>query len=443
MAEGHMNGLKFEFEWEDPQGAKGSELRATWARLKIIVGDTPVTRLLDARSHSVRDAVYCPLYPLAEWLATRWWFLLQEVESPGTDRQRTYRERHSLLYAREGFALPDLELCPSGQEVALRWKALNLPGSRIRFLEEGGATLEAKAVQDELERFITSVKSRLDADGVSGTLLHDEWDSIEQCGTEERQFCEAAAAMGLDPYALDADMQRLITNACQDLPKELAADFFSVADAQQISDQVRSLNESLNHIRHLSVNLGGLVDLRRNRPVVDYSLQPWRQGYEFARAFRAQLGMNGGILGSLASIGQAVGVDPTVLNGVILSEPASASFLDALVGTNEQGSPGFVLNKRREDARRFVFCRALFEYLTAGTHDTAALVSAAHSDRQKRNRAFAAEFLAPAALLKERMQSGTVDEEQLGDLAEEFVVSTRVIQHQMENHHLAALIPAY
>lgn len=438
-----MNSLEFEFEWEDPQGVKGPELRATWARLKILVDDAPVTRLLDARSHSVRDAVYCPLYPLAEWLATRWWFLSQEVESPVTYRQGTYKHRHSLLYAREGFALPDLELCPSGQETILRWEARDLPGSKVNFLTQGVAILDSQAVQDELARFITSVKARLDAEGVTGTLLHDEWDAIERCETEEREFCEVAAAMGLDPYALDEAARQRIEMAYENVPKELAAEFSQVADARNIQDEVNSLNASLAQIQHLAVDLAGLVELRRNHPPVDRSLEPWLQGYEFARAFRAQLGVNDDIPNTFARIGGAVGVDWAVLNQAILPGSANASFLDALVGTNERESPGFVLNKRIEESRRFAFCRSLFEYLTSGPHDRAALVSGAHSDRQKRNRAFAAEFLAPAFLLKRRLQSDTVDDAQLEDLSEEFAVSPRVIEHQIQNHHLAVLVPSF
>ncbi len=50
-------------------------------------------------------------------------------------------------------------------------------------------------------------------------------------------------------------------------------------------------------------------------------------------------------------------------------------------------------------------------------------------------RAFAAEMLAPSAALK-KMVSGQVGEEQLGELAAKFKVSTLAIAHQVENHKL-------
>jgi len=82
--------FQFQFEWEDPLGARGPELRATWARLEIRVDDIPVSRLIDEKNRSIRDAVYGPLYPVAEWIAMNWWSLLHEVEVPGTPRWETY-----------------------------------------------------------------------------------------------------------------------------------------------------------------------------------------------------------------------------------------------------------------------------------------------------------------------------------------------------------------
>lgn len=38
-----MNSLRIEFEWQDPGGARGEELRATWASLSIFIDNHPVT----------------------------------------------------------------------------------------------------------------------------------------------------------------------------------------------------------------------------------------------------------------------------------------------------------------------------------------------------------------------------------------------------------------
>ena len=77
-----MPRLSFEVDWVDAEGVNGPELSATWASLRILAGESVVTRVLDARAQTVRELVYVPLYPLAEWLVTNWWFLTRELGSP-------------------------------------------------------------------------------------------------------------------------------------------------------------------------------------------------------------------------------------------------------------------------------------------------------------------------------------------------------------------------
>lgn len=69
-----MQGLDFEFDWEDSGEVKGDELASTWASLSVRVGDSTLTRVLDHTAGTVREFISVPLYPLAEWLATNWWF---------------------------------------------------------------------------------------------------------------------------------------------------------------------------------------------------------------------------------------------------------------------------------------------------------------------------------------------------------------------------------
>jgi hypothetical protein len=82
MAKGFsgMSGLRFECDWEDPKGVLVPELRSTWARLTIFVNETPVTQVYDHGANSVRNGIYLPLYPLAEWLAINWWTVFHELE---------------------------------------------------------------------------------------------------------------------------------------------------------------------------------------------------------------------------------------------------------------------------------------------------------------------------------------------------------------------------
>jgi len=68
-----------------------------------------------------------------------------------------------------------------------------------------------------------------------------------------------------------------------------------------------------------------------------------------------------------------------------------------------------------------------------------ALLTRTQSDRQQRSRAFAAEFLAPAAALQAKVPRPVLDEEDVEELAAKFGVSPLLISHQLENHQIARI----
>ncbi len=431
-----MSDFRIQFEWESPQGAKGPEFRATWARLTILAGKTPVTRVSDKQSRSVRDYVYCPLYPLAEWIATHWWTLRREVRTPRTARNKTYRSRHAIACAREGFALPDLVLTPCGEETLIQWNSSDVPQARVSFLESGSLVAKSADVNEECERFLGSVCSRLDAEGVTGTLLQDEWESIQSCDEEEVAYCEAAAALGLDPFALSDPDRASLVDACASIPRGMSSELLVAIDFGDIRQAISSLNASIALIRGSTIELPSLVGLQGWHPRIDRSTATWNQGYQFARDLRTELGLSSLIPPGLGGIATSINVDPDTLRQAIIA-PRVPEYFDAIVGANSNRSPAFVIGKHREDSLRFALSRSLYEYLTAQDLSGSALISAANSDRQKANRAFAAEFLAPADILRQRIGEELLDEEMIDDLAADFGVSSFVIRHQVENHGLA------
>ena len=113
------------------------------------------------------------------------------------------------------------------------------------------------------------------------------------------------------------------------------------------------------------------------------------------------------------------------------------NLVEGVVTRGSSGCDSFGLKARGDAGRRFLFCRALAEGLDPQGD---ALVTKGNTARQQRNRAFAAEFLAPATSLSARIVHPVVDDEQVDELAEEFGVSTRVILHQIENHGIAELV---
>ncbi len=217
-----MPDVSFDCEWLEVKGVAGPELAATWASLRIVACGSVVTRVLDDGSGKVRESVFVPLYPLAEWLAMNWWFLSYEFESPAKRRDRAFRLRHCLSANREGYAFPDLEVVSSGARTSLKWKRYAPRWTRVEFLDEGQASIERLAFRRTCTELIDGVIQRLDSQGIEDTALHQEWAAIQatEADEEELRFCEIAAGLGLDPYDLDDssrdDMLRLAGSGPRD-----------------------------------------------------------------------------------------------------------------------------------------------------------------------------------------------------------------------------------
>ena len=152
-----MDDLVLDFEWEDPGGARGEELRATWPRFTVTAGEDVVTRVLDLRTRGVRNSVYVPLYPIAEWVASNWWRLLYEVRSPRISARNGFDARHRLDAVSEGFALPALSFEPMGETVRLSWAPRELVHRPLELLGSGAVHLDRDTVEESLVRFVEAV----------------------------------------------------------------------------------------------------------------------------------------------------------------------------------------------------------------------------------------------------------------------------------------------
>jgi hypothetical protein len=426
-----MTDLRFELDWESVSGSRGDELAATWARLAIRVGDATVTSVNDYRSRALRDHVLIPLYPLAEWLATHWWLLLYEVPTPGRE---DYERRHNLRFGREGFALPDLSIEPSGERTSLKWRAFDLPDARIGFTGAGTCNLELEGVRQSFADLIETVLARLDQQGVAETYLHREWQAIQSADEDEAAFCIAAARLGQDPYAIEQPLSQAIVTAANRLPAHWQEEFFNIADARTIEEQATLVNEA----RALAMGTAGqfesLVELRAETEKIHPKRAPWDQGYRVARTLRQRLGLAAEPLGNDAELTAALKIPS--LGYTRFGEPGARRWLDGLVECADDEGPAFLTTKSWDQQVRFAFCRGLFEYLTVP--DTpSALTTAARTDRQQRNRAFAAEFLAPADWLRGRIVGTWASADEMDDWAAKLGVSEEVVRRQIQNHRLA------
>ena len=431
-----MAELTFEMDWEDPLGARGPELRATWARLEVRVGEEVVTRVFDARTRSVRDSIYLPLYPLAEWVATNWWRLLYEVRSSGDFEPHRCPARHCLRRGSEGFAFPDLTFEPMGAQVRLSWAGKRLEHSPLEFLGRETVYLSREAVEEGLRQLVDAVLGRLEDHEVAETLLQQEWRALQALDDEEQDFCRRAGALGLDPFRVGEDQAEQLVTAARRLPGALQEEFFASADPANYPQEAEAVARVLESVRGEHEGLEPLRELRERGTLPGtVGGPPWNQGYEMARALRAELGLDGRPLPSFAAIASALGVEEARLTPTI-SRARELGTVDGLVAFDDERRPGFALRATAEEARRFGFCRTFFEFLT-GSGLAPSIITRGATDRQQRNRAFAAEFLAPSERLRARSPGEVVTPDEVDELARDFGVSWAVVSHQLQNHRIA------
>ena len=423
----------------DAEGINGPELSATWASLEIRAGDSTITRVLDTRARTVRDFVYVPLYPLAEWLATNWWFLTREVGNPTKEGDPRYRRRHALSGDREGYAYPDLHVFPFGALACLVWTRGPSPWTGIEFLDWGQTWVDSSQFRDACADLIDRVIRRLLSLGVEGTLLQDEWEAIQGSDRDEIEFCEAAAGLGWDPYDMGDDERSLVVELAQTLSGAMFEEAIAAFDARSLMTECSAITGAIGRAKANALRWEPLALMDHELPADGHGTAPtpWEAGYDLARELRRALNLDGKPLPSMARIAEAIDAEPASLDQV--TEPVdfeAATLVDGVITRNDDLFPAFAFRGFSSgESRRFHFCRALAEVFASPGTDT--LITKAHSERQQRNRAFAAEFLAPSSSLRQRVSRPVVDGDDIDELAAAFGVSSWVIAHQIRNHHIA------
>ena len=434
-----MQDLRFEIEWQQPRGVNGAELSATWATLRIVAGDGAITHVLDTRTNNSREHLNVPVYPLAEWIATNWWFLNHEFLNPVKEGDSDFYRRHSLSSGRDGYAYPDLGVISSGERTNIFWKKRNSHWTSVKFIDEGSIWLDRIDFQETCTNLIETVIKRLDQVGVGDTLLHNEWRAIRSSDEEEAAFCAAAAGLGWDPYALDGTERDLVL-----MVSDRLGDFMDEAipalEAERLDASTLAIGTAVEEAKHNRLALKSIQELKSEYSLATlYGRTPWEQGYNLAKRLRQVLDLSVEPLPDMSRIADALSEDVQGIESVMqpVDSLTQAPLIEALVTQDDEHSPAFAFRSFGENGKRFHFCRALAEVLTTSCYDS--LITRARSERQQRNRAFAAEFLAPSAALANMVSYSVVDDNNIEEMAEGFGVSTKVIEHQIVNNRIARI----
>ncbi len=413
--------VNLRFSWVDSGPSPDAVMRQTMAKFSIEVDGKMLTAVQDRKSRRYRKQIVVPLFVVANWLVDNWWYLWHEPAD--THEQKPgFEERHNLAYAGNGFLLPKLTIAPSSERIHLVAERREPAHASISFFEEVDTYVEVEELQREFRRLIDFVLKRLKSldDKEDAVQLSEAWAAINDLDPEERDFSRAAAMCGIDPFDVEDSIGEAIAAFWERIQPSIREDALAVADAH-------SLSQLGDWLVDVAEGLASVGNANRWNEVRDHvppsrTREPWKQGYELAQSVREMLELGQVPFqfeseGPLAVFHQEQTPPGRGIEGIVAAEtPACVT-----------------LSRRRSSSKRFLMARALCEFVSR-KETSLGILGSLHNDRQARSRAFAAEFLAPAAVLYDRWSASSAPDEEVDELGREFDVSTSVIVHQIENY---------
>jgi hypothetical protein len=413
----HWNWLRCDFE--DPV-----EVRS-FAALKVVANGEVLTRFYDHLVGGERDTINVALYPLALAIAENWWRLLYEPRK-SEEENSTAEIRHSLDSWMNGFVFPALTVWSSGDDaITIEHPNVRTQHSNLEFLPAAVSfsNLPRDDVEGNLFELVQAVLGRMPSG--AATPLEAAWNRVLESlsDADERQYCQAAGRLGIDPYDPDSED---ISGFAQELSEGLFVNICEAATPAELRGAVEWAREGTRQLSAFpDIDIGHFGDM----PARNARDRIWEHGYEAARLVRRNLRLDALTPRRVVDqiFGAAVGTD-----GIAGPHPFA---LEAIAG-RRNGAMRVVAPRTTARQRRFSLCRA--SYLAWKTADgEASAVTTATTLDQQASRAFAAELLAPEQLLRELAGRDGLTPERIGAFAEENICPEAAIIWQAYNHGIA------
>ena len=420
--------VKFSVEEWLPDGPHSNiEERATLCIPRIVLENRNIFSFLDTESGEYIDSPEIPAVHLAEGITSCWWSIFG-----GRDME------FSVLPWRNGYALPDLRFECRGSTFSIECHPREWSNPKLEFIYHGLKWLPRVEAEKLLGGFVQSVVDRLTGEHLDGTETQLSWERVKlsMSDKDERSFCEAAGALGVDPYAVSDADAAFIESAGDLFNGEALIEFLAAArrmsGVTSDSHQDKRL-ELVNWISELRASSGShLPELQAVAKQISADALtstpqiPWQRGYFAARKFRDVIGLKEGDVVAFRTIAKKLG-------GERFGRKRGPRGIYAVVDCREDSTYIHLCERGRKKldraAETFAFARAL-GHAVCFPYESLSTVNSLHrAERQAVGRAFAAEFVAPEKVVLNMHHDGfDVDE-----IASFLSVSPMVINHQIEN----------
>lgn len=399
----------------------------TAAMLRIEVDEHEVTRAENRWSQTVVQAVPLSAEPLALWLAASWWRLCWEPERPAGAVSPGWRMAHEVGAAGAGFLWP--RVCIAGDGETIKFDAVptsHISPEMLRYLADFRLRVPLKEFETGVERFIDLVIERLSGWN-SPSDLPPLWRAVqrERDDPNKARVRRAEAVLGYDPDEVPPAMLNAVLAIAADAGEAALPEIAAIC-ASHPPEAVRAAEQAATLRGRFSDTLRCAAGTRTGLP--------HERGYAAAAQLRGAIGLAEHAPVPTKTLAELMGLTTESFEGFD-GDPAAPISL----ALREDDQDRFLLRRRHQRGRRFEAGRLIGDVLShAGERWHAAADTT--TARQKMQRAFAAEFLAPVSALKAALD-GDLSEDAIEDAATRFEVGELLIRSQLVNQGIVPRTP--
>ena len=406
-------------------------IAATAANLTIRVGHHIATRNEDDWSKSVDNSARVALYPLAAWFAASWWRLRWESEPRRYALSPEWRMAHEFAAAGHGFLWPNLTIASDSESIQIVARPTPpLSSEPVRFLSSFNESIPAATFEQAVDAFLNLVLARLRNCGHVNTELEQLWNEVCQERSDpalsSRRRWEAI--LGFDPMDAPPALLDRIADLAAQIGEEATQELAAACAGPDPAAALSSI-EQLAAQPGITAAQTVADQLRRQATAFSAASLPWERGRSLAHAVRAAAGFNGQPLDDRA-IASLLGIAEADLQPSWSGAPAPALGLAV-----RKPGKGLHLHfrKRNRPGIRFEAARLLCDEIIAPPGDKWLPATDSATNRQKTQRAFAAELLCPIAHL-DAFLAGDYSQASIEDAADHFGLSPLAVSSHLANN---------
>jgi hypothetical protein len=315
---------------------------------------------------------------------------------------------------------------------------------RLRLISDG-ETIEidcipTKSASREMLLYLANFRTRVSAAAFEQAIDHFVSLVVERIGSHDDEF--DTAGLWREVLAERSDSERAAQRRIEamlgrdpgEAEPELLSEVISLGNAAGDGDEIAALCAvalpgEVRASADAATRDGTHADPIASSPIdLDTQDVPHRRGYALAGRLRAARGLSETQRVDSEALGSLLGLRSSTLIGALDHRNAPFALL-----RREPGGDRYLFRSENPLGRRFEAARLVGDAFAAPRpwHFAAATLTA----RQKQQRAFAAEFLAPSAGLRERLGDDRSDDA-IAEAADAFEVNGDVVRHQLQNQGL-------